>query len=50
MKKLRLEVDQVRVESFETVNPDRTLLEGEMLVTWTVRCGSCPAVSCAPCP
>lgn len=50
MNKLRLDVDQVRVESFETVNGADARIEAENAVTWTVRCGSCPAVSCAPCP
>jgi hypothetical protein len=53
MKKLRLNIDEVRVDSFETVEADApagTVLGRENLITRTQVCGSCPQVSCAPCP
>lgn len=53
MKKLRLDIDQVRVDSFETVEaeaPVGTVFGREDLVTRTNYCGTCPNVSCAPCP
>jgi hypothetical protein len=53
MKKLRLDINDVCVESFETVEaeaPGGTVLGREDLVTRTLQCGTCPQVSCAPCP
>lgn len=53
MKKLRLEIDQVRVDSFQTTDGDAsagTVLGRENLSARSVICGSCPLVTCYSCP
>jgi hypothetical protein len=54
MKKLRLDIDQVRVDTFQTEEEDApvgTVLGREDLASRSVVCGSCPVWSCpSPCP
>lgn len=57
MKKLRMELDEIRVERFETL-PDEAAegtVVGNILITRTADCGSCIIDSCVtgsqrPCP
>ena len=49
MKKLRLDIDQVHVEQFETIAPEKPegTVVGQDATTFKTAClGSCPADSC----
>jgi hypothetical protein len=58
MKKLRMDLDQIRVERFETLPGEAengTVLGNNLFLTKTADCGSCFVDSCVtgsqrPCP